>query len=109
MTNVRNGPPGIEVGPRPGNHPRTEDTDTNTISSHDTADNNIIGDARCRCAYGEPVCVCDFYAGWTCDWNFPQDTPTQLKRRSAAALRTVPQPHSGRRDPISARLGRWAA
>lgn len=97
-----NGPPEREEpGPTPEtgpNHKALADTTTN---------NNILPNTTCRCAYGE-VCVCDWYAGWVCDCNFPQDIPTQLKRRSAAALRMMPD-HSGRRDPISARLGRWAA
>jgi hypothetical protein len=69
----------------------------------------IVNDSQCRCAYGELVCMCAFYADWTCDWDSPQDTPSQLDRRRAAALRMRPLEHSGRRDPISARLGRWAA
>jgi len=92
--------------PRLGTALPTGDTD-NTTSTHQDADTQIIVAASCRCAYGE-VCTCSFYANWRCDWNFRQDTPTQLKRRSAAALR-MPPDHSGRRDPISARLGRWAA
>jgi hypothetical protein len=35
--NHQHGPPRLEVGPRPGHHPRTGDTDTN-ITSHAKAD-----------------------------------------------------------------------
>jgi hypothetical protein len=110
MTNHQNGPPHLEVGPRPGHHPRTEDADTTykTRRPHQEAGQGNSNGSDCRCAYGEP-CVCDFYADWTCDWESPPDTPAQLRRRNVAALRSTPQPHSGRRDPISRRLGRWAA
>lgn len=101
MTAPKHGPPQKEVGvPRDPDHVEG--------LPHPTTNTNIVTNAACRCAYGEPQCVCDFYADWGCDWNFPQDTPTQLKRRSAAALRMQPD-DSGRRDPISARLGRWAS
>lgn len=83
-----------------------------TLASRPSPDNpnaTIVNDSQCRCAYGELVCMCAFYADWTCDWDSPQDTPSQLDRRRAAALRMRPLEHSGRRDPISARLGRWAA
>jgi hypothetical protein len=42
------GPP-IEVGPRPGHHSRTEDTDTNITSHAKTLDESILPDPRCRC------------------------------------------------------------
>ena len=101
---ARNGPPRIEVGPR---EITPEGTDNTTTSTDQSTDTQIIVAASCRCAYGES-CVCHYYAGWTCDWNSAQDTVSQLRRRNDAALRMPPN-HSGRRDPISARLGRWAA
>jgi hypothetical protein len=38
MISHENGPPGLDVGPRPGYHPRTEGTDTNHTSNLDIAD-----------------------------------------------------------------------
>lgn len=98
MTNHQNGPPGLEVGPRPGHHPRTEDTDTNNTSSHDTAK----ADSICRtgrCAIGEP-CRCDFYADWQVCWPPLWSLSGQLRRRRVAAHRS-PRLTCGRRDPIS--------
>ena len=62
--------------------------------------------SECRCGYDE-YCVCEFYFDWIVWESAPQTTPAQLKRRCAAALRMTPAEWSGRRDPISARLGRW--
>ena len=39
----------IEVGPRPGHHPRTEDADTNITSHAKTVDEPILPAPRCRC------------------------------------------------------------
>jgi hypothetical protein len=89
--------------------PDADNAEAESISSStdQSTDTKSIVATSCRCAYGE-VCVCEFYENWVCDWNHPQNTVAQLTRRSNAALRTEPQ-HSGRRDPISHRLGRWAA
>jgi hypothetical protein len=98
------GPPGPEDG-EGGTTP--DPADVEEVAST-TTDTNIVSDPVCRCAVDEP-CVCHYYENWTCDWDSPQDTPSQLRRRREAALRVRPLEHSGRRDPISPRLGRWAA
>ncbi len=42
-----------------------------------------------------------YYDDWACDWTSPQDVPSQLRRRRAAALRS-PRLACDRRDPNSA-------
>ena len=82
-------------------------TTSNTTNNHHEAGSVNSNCGTGRCGVGES-CVCEFYAEWECEWDFPQDTPTQLRRRRLAALRCTPLA-SGRRDPISATLGRWSA
>jgi hypothetical protein len=108
MTDDHIGPPGLEVGPRPGYHPRTEDTDPNTTSHREETvgcvhPSDSAQRVRCRCAFGE-VCVCAFYADWTICWPPPRSVPEQLRARRAASYR-LPRLACGRRDPISRAVG----
>jgi hypothetical protein len=59
MTNHQNqnGPPGLEVGPRPGHHSRTGATDTNLTSTLDSTDTEILSQHRRHRAFKRPHLV----------------------------------------------------
>lgn len=95
MTDHRNGPPERQVGPRPGHHSRTEDTDTN--NHHVTG--SPQSSPRTANRPGSALV-------WLpCTRTYPQDLRSQRDRRRDSAKRSVPLdcgcPTGPHRDPIS--------